>query len=454
MKIVKPINEAVQKMMPSSYFSETSEYKVSCFCYVYTNSDIHYLMNTLTLEILMINDDQLKKIEIQSFKSVENDPFLQYLYKHYFIVNKDIDEVREYHKIKGMLDFYTNRSKAIHNYTILPTTVCNARCFYCFESDFIPETLSDKQVDDLIDFMAKHHEDKPIKLQWFGGEPLCGIKQIRKISKGLRDLNIPFQSSMISNGSLFDQDIIQEAVSDWNLKSIQITFDGKEELYNSRKNYYVTAYSPFFKVLENTIALHEAGIHISIRLNADMENIEELKDLVDYLDTRFKTKEKVHIYSHPLFGEYNKPYFAKLYKKILDLNEYARSLGFGTSGTIRAKKMRGNFCKANNPNSLVIGADGRLYSCEHCEISQAFGNVSEGITDQTKWQEWKRPLKKKESCQNCVFLPICTDFPYCPDEANYPGCKVMTELKLQQFLKNSIKDDEDDDSSLHTEEIC
>lgn len=448
MEIIKAVNTTIQKMMPKVYLAGASEYKLSCFCYTCSISDIHYLVNTLTLEVLSLTKEEYEKVtKSLTLIDIENDPFLMYLHEHFFIVDSNIDEVREYHKIKGMLEIYANKSTTIHNYTILPTTVCNARCFYCFEKDYVPETLSDDQVDVLVDGMIKNYRNKTVKIQWFGGEPLCGIRQIRRICNSLKSNEIPFESSMISNGSLFDKDVVQEAINDWNLKSIQITFDGKEEEYNSRKNYYSTSYSPFLKVIENVLLLQAAGVIILIRLNADMDNIEELKDLVDYLNIKFSSKKNVKIYSHPLFDEFNKSTFLELFSKIMELNNYIKLLGFQTPETVNMNRLKVNYCKANNPGAVIVGADGMLYACEHYEKSQAYGNVKEGITDKKSRQEWVSPAKGKERCQSCVFLPICTDFPYCPDSPTYPMCKTIMELKMQQYLTYASDLSEENDES-------
>lgn len=453
MVILKTINTTVQKMIPRSYHANASEYKLSCFSYACTMDDTHYLVNTFTLEVLLLTSEEYEILTKSSmFTNIEGNPFLRYLREHYFIVDKTIDEVREYHKIKSMLGIYVNKSNILHNYTILPTTVCNARCFYCFEQEMIPETLTDAQVDSLIDMMIKNHKDKPVKIQWFGGEPLCGIHQIRRICNELRSHEIPFESSMVSNGFLFDKKTIQEAVNEWNMKSIQITLDGKEEEYNTRKNYYSTTVSPFFKVLDNVLSLQEAGVFVVIRLNADMDNIDELTDLVDYLDTKFSSKEKVEIYSHPLFGEYNKPSFIELFTRVLELNEYIKQLGFKTSEIVKMNRLKVNYCKANNPGSVVVGADGMLYACEHYDKSQAYGNVRDGITDKKARQDWIHPAKGSEVCQNCVFLPICTDFPYCPDTPSYPICKKMMELSMKKYLTNVS--DESDEENLPEEDPC
>ena len=318
---------------------------------------------------------------------------MKYLQKQLFIVNEEIDETREYQKVVKTLDFLEDHSSDINHFTVFPTTVCNARCFYCFESGYQPVTLSDEKVDRLIEFMLNKRGDKPLKLMWFGGEPLCGIKQIRKICKALNEKEIPFESKMISNGSLFDEKIIREAIDDWHLYAIQITLDGKDEQYNRRKNYYSLKDSPFLKVVENIISMHKAGLKVILRLNADLDNIDDLKDLVDYLDTLFETKQRIMIYTFPLFAENDKDTFPLLTQRCQELNKYIHNLGYQSALPIHFSTFRVNYCKATRNNNIVIGADGNFYAC-HSIDTKPFGNVSEGITNQAFMEGMEKAGKR------------------------------------------------------------
>lgn len=451
MKELKKADKTVMKMIPEKFYTYSGHYTLSKFCYFYSVQDSCFLVNTFTLEILILTLDEYKTLLDGNFKDLEKNRFLNYLWKHLFIVNQEIDETREYHKIVKTLDLLADHSSEINHFTIFPTTVCNARCFYCFESSYQPVTLSDEQVNQLIEYMVEKRGDKPLKLMWFGGEPLCGINQIRKICKALNEKNIPFESKMISNGSLFDENIIREAIEDWHLYAIQITFDGKEEQYNHRKNYYSLKDSPFFKVVKNVVSMHKAGLKIILRLNGDLDNIDDLKDLVDYFDTLFETKDRLMIYTFPLFGENNKDSFALLTKRCQELNQYIRNLGYQSAMPIRFSRFRINYCKAALNNNLVVGADGNFYAC-HSIDTKPFGNVAEGITDKALWKEWKKPGKGKECCQDCVFLPLCTDYPHCPQSPVYPACKISMELKMKQALSNYSEITEDNDLSSFVDE--
>ena len=114
----------------------------------------------------------------------------------------------------------------ITHYTILPTTACNARCYYCFEKGTKVETMTEQTANDVVEFIKKHHGGEKVSILWFGGEPSLCPNRITQISNGLRVNGVKFVSQMISNGYAFDEGLVEEAVNNWNLRFIQITFDG------------------------------------------------------------------------------------------------------------------------------------------------------------------------------------------------------------------------------------
>ena len=107
---------------------------------------------------------------------------------------------------------------------------------------------------------------------------------------------------MISNGYLFDDNLIKTAKEDWNLQNVQITLDGTEEIYNKTKNYiYKNDENPFKRVINNIHKLAYNKISVSIRMNCDKHNFEDLIKLVHYLHEEFKGNDLVSMYVWPIF---------------------------------------------------------------------------------------------------------------------------------------------------------
>ena len=100
---------------------------------------------------------------------------------------------------------------------ILPTTTCNARCFYCFEQGMEYRKMSRKTVEDVLRFILEHKpkEHKKIHIHWFGGEPMCAADNIDRICDGLDEAGIEYTAEMTSNGSLFDEESVKKASEKW-----------------------------------------------------------------------------------------------------------------------------------------------------------------------------------------------------------------------------------------------
>ena len=109
---------------------------------------------------------------------------------------------------------------------------------------------------------------------------------------------------MISNGYLMNEETVKKAKDFWNLSNIQITLDGTEKIYNKVKNYiYKDNSNPFKTVIDNIHHLLNNNILVSVRMNCDKHNEEDLKELVKYLSEEFKGENNFSMYVWPIFEE-------------------------------------------------------------------------------------------------------------------------------------------------------
>ena len=66
---------------------------------------------------------------------------------------------------------------------------------------------------------------------------MVNVKMIDQICTGHKEHDVPFRSTMVSYGYLFDADIVHRAKVLWQLKRVQITLDGRGQTYNQVKAY-------------------------------------------------------------------------------------------------------------------------------------------------------------------------------------------------------------------------
>lgn len=389
------------------------------------------LHNNVTRHLILLTKEEAESLSHFPPRPTE---LMQELITNHFLVPEDFDEYRSVNQLRKIYRSHET-GDAINHYVILPTTFCNAHCFYCYESDYPRVHMTEETGRKLIDYIDEHHKGKDVTIQWFGGEPLVGIKRIDQISQGLKHRGIPFTASMISNGYLFDEDTVERAVNLWNLKRIQITLDGTEDVYNRVKAYSNVADNPFQRVLHNIDLLISNGIQANVRLNVDFYNQSDISTLIEELGSRYAGKKFFSAYANMLFNDQGYEPVHHSQDEILQLAQIVEE------DTKRLKELRIGFdrnkipslqasqCMADNPHAVEIQPDGSFCRCEHETITDSYGSIDVGIVNKQKPLKWLEALERSDYCPECSLYPACYVLRYCMN-AEVP-C-------IESFRKSSI----------------
>ena len=400
------------------------------------------LYNSLTREIVLFEEG--------------DDMFSEHFRDNLWLVPDEFDDTVLADVLRGRL--FNGRPKGVtpRGYTIVTTTDCNARCFYCYERNLLRKDMTEETARDVTEYIAKNYlsdpsEKKPeVKLAWFGGEPLFNKKVIDVICNGLAEKGVPYRSSMISNGYLFDEQTTNNAVLNWRLKHVQITLDGTEEYYNKAKNYIDKSVSPFKVVTDNIDRLIENDVRVSIRINVGYYNLDDIKELVDFIRERYKGKRGISAYLHALFDSGGvtdidtEEKRKAVYEEMERLEEILLKSGFG-GGSSKVEQMKGTHCMADNGNHVVIQVDGSLCLCEHFVDSNRIGTIYGDTFDQEVIDRFKEIENPFEECYWCPIFPECSNLKVCEDNEKECGgsrqaYKVnRTRRAIRVFYKNKIK---------------
>ena len=421
----------------------------SRFAYSLYMGGKYVLFHLLTREMLAMNpqdldyfaDDQLFPAEILKQELPAQ------LYEHHFLVPEDEQESQTYLELKDLLVLKEELPKGITNYVILPTTTCNARCFYCFEQGMKYRKMSKKTVEETLAFILAHRpaDKKKIHIHWFGGEPMCATENIDRICEGLTEAGIEYTAEMTSNGSLFTEESVKKAAEKWKIGKIQITLDGMAEEYAKRKNYSRTVKNPFETVIRNIHRLIGAGISVAVRLNADENNLGEIYRVVDYLRDEFTAdeKKKLQAYSHSLFSTSADGLDAcpvgagsdALETRVLEINDYIERQKLSVHDLGLLFSLKSHYCMVTAPEcNVLIDAEGNLFACDAMPESMRYGDVKTGIR-QEAWDRVAEPCSVRKECETCVFLPQCTEFDRCPNRTAYDDCFRQEKRKLDRELR-------------------
>ncbi|MBR4749110.1 MAG: radical SAM protein [Abditibacteriota bacterium] len=410
-------------------------YRWSQYALSFEEGGAGYLCSFLTRECLACGlepgDRRFAAEEIAGNKD------LSYLAENRFLVPEDADEYKTYEGLLRILRAL-DRPEGLTGCTILPTLKCNARCVYCYEAGREETSMSPDTADHTAAYILQHaRRSAPVRLHWFGGEPLLRPDIIDRICQRLREEGLEYHSAMTSNGSLITEELADRLVRDWRLESIQIALDGPEEEYIRRKAY--PRYRDYYRAVpRSAAALAARGVRVTLRINTDRGNAASIPEFLRELSDLIPDKTGVKIYFCVLNEERARPEAREVWDRIFEADSLIERYGFLPDYNRRLHRFKTFNCMADNTGrSVLIAPDGLLYSCEMCLPGTSFGNVWEGVTDRALFDRLSRPEPAPDKCRSCPLLPECTPFTGCPVR-DY-DCFGLTKRHLIRSLKLSVR---------------
>lgn len=434
MQIIQPPSPLIDGLLKSQKYHIGTEYRLITYAIKLLVPEGVLLYNLLTKCIVLCQQEDLKAA------SADN-PLIQY----WFLVPEKHDDQRLCEQIRSALQLIQKKENFISGYCIFTTTVCNARCFYCFERGSKERTMNDEIAAKVVDYIAQNACGHQVRFRWFGGEPLYNMQAIDNICDGLKRRGVDYVSKMVSNGYLFNENVIKRAATLWKLDKIQITLDGTEEKYNRIKNYKDNRESAYLRVMKNIGLLLEYGIRVVIRLNIDAINIEDMTCLVHELHTRYGGNKLLSVYSRTLFE--NKGCVRKrsneeralLCNQQIELEKliYGYNLNEAPSNL---RKVWVNACMADTSHSITILPDGKLGKCNDYLESHFVGTLDEGITDEKMVQAFTLQREPLADCRSCALQPDCLRLQLCMEKEHcYVEERRIKVFRIQQMMLKTFE---------------
>ena len=415
------------------------------------------LHNVMTGQLVLLNDDEIRLVDsLPAAYSAD----MEALVADHYLVPEGYDEYKQLVSLRTILRKLTPPVKNITHYTILPTTACNARCYYCFEQGSKIVTMTEQTAEDTVRFIAEHcGEEKKVSITWFGGEPTVAANRIDQICHGLQREGIAYTGMMYTNGYLFDEEMADKARDLWHLRGLQIVVDGTEELYNRIKNYVNPQDNPYQRVMRNIGLLLEREIRVAVRMNIDQINHDSFKEVAEELVERYPRQSNLMLWATPVIGDYSDGNADKrhadevwLKNRMLELNDYAMSVGLAKqTTTLPSLKYQG--CMADGDGCIVISAAGALVECaEHFRGTDEVGNLVDGLTNHELITSWHR-IAYEAICESCIFAPQCVRMANC---SGIVRCSRQLQNNrfvqvIKEIISKNMNEGEDDDGVYRTE---
>ena len=417
-------------------------------------SDTVLIWNTASESIISLSLDEKKSLdEFLQGKTTADLTLIASLYDLGIIVNEEEDEFFKF-------DFIRKRSITnshhIKSFIIIPTTKCNARCFYCFagEDTKTQKTMSPETVIELSQFIVSQLKpEDEIVYRWFGGEPLLYPNIIDNIISKVNEMapDNEYHSIITTNSSLMSDELLERAVNFWHLKKIQIPLDGYRQSHNLRKKYH-DGRSDHYEQLTSLIGkLLNKGVYTTCRFNMDMENIQDLRPILQDFK-QFTKLQRFYFQPIPLHTPKNVTNMMKYVGKdhypefwsIVYNTLYEE--GYLTDINRLLPRRSQSVCTAMLNNFFLINADGNLFRCDqelHSE-ENSVGNCRCGVIHNKNLRKWLDD-RLADECTDCEFLPICQGgckFYRLRNDPNLPPCvehKFISDILMEMVYRISKK---------------
>jgi uncharacterized protein len=315
--------------------------------------------------------------------------------------------------------------------TIIPTSICNFACDYCYESrelhSRIPEEggmMSEQICSRIVKLCEKQIEpNSGLNITWYGGEPLLARPIIDRLSTQFHRIcetsQAQYHAGMITNGFLLDAAAIQFLQS-VRVTFVQVTIDGPKDVHDLRR-FLKSGRGTFRRIMSNLENVDESkGIGVAIRINVDMRNAQDIPCLLREFRNR---------------GWHNRRHFSFHFGQIVTVNNSCPDIGnqcmltpafseFMIQAYQAALEMGFRHadypvrhscpCSAVGSGSFVIEPDGTVQSCWNTigDPTRSTGELTdEGIrpnNNYLKWLGWS-PFDNNGvcSCGTCNLLPVC-----------------------------------------------
>lgn len=326
------------------------------------------------------------------------------------LIREEGEDLRKYRYMQYS-SMFARDSVSLH---ICPTLSCNFSCFYCFEGQNKPSgSMSDEVEDALVEFL-KLHAKKKIGIVWFGGEPLLGLPRIHSIAQRLIEAEVPFTSSLITNGSLLAETDLS-LLENLKLEFIQVSMDGVKAQHDARR--FFASGKGSFDIIINGIerVLAETTIPLTVQVALDKSNRAAFEDLWNFLQERFPNQIAEGRLAPNFNAVRNRTGFDAdgVCFNPHEFYDYLGHLDVLNIGTPPNRHMLypAKPCMYRTVDHYAIAPNGDMFKCVELvrDSSRAVGNL---LQKQVSFRDLSESALRyegvwHEECMQCNVLPVC-----------------------------------------------
>ncbi|MBW2993665.1 SPASM domain-containing protein [Candidatus Woesearchaeota archaeon] len=403
-------------------------YRLTIFHYLVKHSPENILYNTLTGNMLWVNDAFVEAYSKLQPGACVSDEVLIQLFKDNELVSRMKtegilvpEELDEISIIRKQREDIRSQDTAT-NVEFIVTYGCNLNCVYCYairEKKAMPPDIAHSASNFVMDFALKR-KSKDMRIQFIGGEPLLNMQAIEIIVERMlvfKNINgINMETSLTTNGVLMDKSVI-ELIRRLGKIQVQVTLDGPEEIHNSRR---ILHNGNSYRLLMDNMAECKSLIdELVIRINVDHDNIEQCPALLQELADNGLQDASLTIvptFSHTdQCSHYDMHCFTKeeVRDEVLQISRKALEFGFAPSWNPLPTYIS---CGALfYSGALAVDPYGSVYKCAACygDKIHIVGDILNGLNTSPgslygSYGKRDDRILDIDKCRQCPSLPICS----------------------------------------------
>lgn len=147
-------------------------YVKSKYTILFKEKDAYFLFNTQICLFMEISQSVYDALEREDLSLLETDEQEMLLSQKILVREKEVDDYYLEMKFKHQAMSTSNETLSL---VLIPTNGCNFACPYCFEKNKKHVFMTDKVIENIIQFVKDHKHARYVNITWYGGEPLLGF---------------------------------------------------------------------------------------------------------------------------------------------------------------------------------------------------------------------------------------------------------------------------------------
>lgn len=335
-----------------------------------------------------------------------------------------------YHENEINSYIFRHRSKIYSplecEFTLRLTSECNLYCNGCLsESSINKNIISSELVGRILDVIKSQSLTigaKVINLRIIGGEPLLHPELTLKIMKDLKywgkQEKIDVMGALVTNGTLLDENLIDEIASFFDV--IQITLEGDPIEHNSIRKFKdgTGTFNSILKSIE-MISNTEYPIFVLIRLHITENSFKSLNSLLSILkEKNIHLNPRINIFP---IGRFSKNTICQMFAPfcVQDINpdlilaSIKKLHEFGFKQLPRPLPTYMNLpCPLSSAYSLAFDLDGNCYNCLRMignqELRAAYFDKENFVRNPEHVYDFSvREAQDYNECKGCKLMVFC-----------------------------------------------